>query len=359
VATQAIPGTLPLESSPMAFWPRIAREADSCRTRGLVAALPGLELIRLRSTSGGSSSRFDLEGDFDRWHKATVRERTNALLRSSVAWLPWLALARGTAVGLRIVRTLSCHIRRRLPTMRVLREKCKRFVEINLFGSMWRHAVMMVTAWLIMMPLIRVPGRFGLLRNVWHPAMVEFAGLHNLALLHRSPVLRTGAGDVHCDSKRPLESWQGLLATSRPRRRATWDKGGARSASRRSDQRDGVLAALLGWAEWQTKCRAWEGTARCAPSRHTGAGGRRDGSRVPVADNQFVLHKRAICDGDRPKDFTLAVRPWRGGGGNSAGDRAERGGRVTASGGQTLSTLPLGGDEGDLRQQGVAGQGGR
>jgi hypothetical protein len=50
------------------------------------------------------------------------------------------------------------------------------FVEINLFGVYVAPiSVMMVAAWVIMMPLRRAASRFGLLHNVWHPALLEFA----------------------------------------------------------------------------------------------------------------------------------------------------------------------------------------
>jgi protein AaeX len=50
------------------------------------------------------------------------------------------------------------------------------FVEINLFGVYVAPiSVMMVAAWVIMMPLRRATSRFGLLHNVWHPALLEFA----------------------------------------------------------------------------------------------------------------------------------------------------------------------------------------
>jgi hypothetical protein len=50
------------------------------------------------------------------------------------------------------------------------------FVEINLFGVYVAPiSVMMVAAWVIMVPLLRAASRFGLLRNVWHPALLEFA----------------------------------------------------------------------------------------------------------------------------------------------------------------------------------------
>ena len=51
-----------------------------------------------------------------------------------------------------------------------------RFVEINLFGVyVAPMALMLVAAWLILIPLRRVAIRFGLLRHVWHPALFDFA----------------------------------------------------------------------------------------------------------------------------------------------------------------------------------------
>ena len=51
-----------------------------------------------------------------------------------------------------------------------------RFTEIDLFGVYVAPiSVMMVAAWLVMVVLRRVAGRFGLLRNVWHPALFVFA----------------------------------------------------------------------------------------------------------------------------------------------------------------------------------------
>jgi protein AaeX len=50
------------------------------------------------------------------------------------------------------------------------------FFEINLFGVYVAPiSVMMVVAWLIFIPLRRVANRFGLLRQVWHPALFEFS----------------------------------------------------------------------------------------------------------------------------------------------------------------------------------------
>ncbi|SEE75672.1 Protein of unknown function [Rhizobiales bacterium GAS191] len=49
-------------------------------------------------------------------------------------------------------------------------------VEVNLFGVYVAPiAVMMVAAWLILIPLRRVADHFGLLRHVWHPALFAFA----------------------------------------------------------------------------------------------------------------------------------------------------------------------------------------
>jgi hypothetical protein len=51
-----------------------------------------------------------------------------------------------------------------------------RFVEIDLFGVyVAPMALMLIAAWLILIPLRRVAGRFGLQRHVWHPALFEFA----------------------------------------------------------------------------------------------------------------------------------------------------------------------------------------
>jgi hypothetical protein len=36
-------------------------------------------------------------------------------------------------------------------------------------------ALMLIAAWLILIPLRRVASRFGLLRHVWHPALFVFA----------------------------------------------------------------------------------------------------------------------------------------------------------------------------------------
>ena len=51
-----------------------------------------------------------------------------------------------------------------------------RFTEINLFGvyvaPIW---LMMVAAWIVTIALRRSAARFGLLRDVWHPAMFVFA----------------------------------------------------------------------------------------------------------------------------------------------------------------------------------------
>jgi protein AaeX len=51
-----------------------------------------------------------------------------------------------------------------------------RFTEIDLFGVYVAPiSVMMVAAWLVTIVSRRVAGRFGLLRNVWHPALFVFA----------------------------------------------------------------------------------------------------------------------------------------------------------------------------------------
>ena len=51
-----------------------------------------------------------------------------------------------------------------------------RFTEINLFGVYVAPiSVMMVAAWVVTIGLRRYAARFGLLRYVWHPALVEFS----------------------------------------------------------------------------------------------------------------------------------------------------------------------------------------
>jgi hypothetical protein len=51
-----------------------------------------------------------------------------------------------------------------------------RFVEINVFGVyIAPMALMLIAAWLILIPLRRVASRHGLLRHVWHPALVVFS----------------------------------------------------------------------------------------------------------------------------------------------------------------------------------------
>jgi protein AaeX len=51
-----------------------------------------------------------------------------------------------------------------------------RFVEIDLFGVyVAPMALMLIAAWLILIPLRMVATRLGLLRHVWHPALFEFS----------------------------------------------------------------------------------------------------------------------------------------------------------------------------------------
>ena len=51
-----------------------------------------------------------------------------------------------------------------------------RFTEINLFGVYVAPiSLMMVAAWIVTIALRRSAARFGLLRDVWHPAMFVFA----------------------------------------------------------------------------------------------------------------------------------------------------------------------------------------
>jgi protein AaeX len=51
-----------------------------------------------------------------------------------------------------------------------------RFAEVSLFGVYVAPiSVMMVAAWLLLVPLRRIADRFGLLRHVWHPYLVVFS----------------------------------------------------------------------------------------------------------------------------------------------------------------------------------------
>jgi protein AaeX len=51
-----------------------------------------------------------------------------------------------------------------------------RFTEIDLFGVyVAPMSVMLVAAWVITIVLRRIAARFGLLRQVWHPALFVFA----------------------------------------------------------------------------------------------------------------------------------------------------------------------------------------
>ena len=94
-----------------------------------------------------------------------------------------------------------------------------RFVEINLFGVyVAPMALMLVAAWLILIPLRRVASRFGLQRHVWHPALFEFA-VYMIVL--SCIVLAVGRGDtdVHCrTATRNPQAKRG--ADLRPRREA-------------------------------------------------------------------------------------------------------------------------------------------
>jgi hypothetical protein len=51
-----------------------------------------------------------------------------------------------------------------------------KFVEVDLLGVYVAPiSVMMVAAWLVIVILRKVAGRFGLLAYVWHPALFVFA----------------------------------------------------------------------------------------------------------------------------------------------------------------------------------------
>lgn len=51
-----------------------------------------------------------------------------------------------------------------------------KFAEVNVFGVYVAPiSVMMVAAWLVLIPLRRIAERFGLLRGVWHPNLFVFS----------------------------------------------------------------------------------------------------------------------------------------------------------------------------------------
>jgi hypothetical protein len=51
-----------------------------------------------------------------------------------------------------------------------------RFVEINLLGVYVAPiSLLMIAAWLVTIASRRIASRFGLLRYVWHPALVVFS----------------------------------------------------------------------------------------------------------------------------------------------------------------------------------------
>jgi protein AaeX len=51
-----------------------------------------------------------------------------------------------------------------------------RFTDIDLFGVyVAPMSLLMVAAWFVTITLRRVAARFGLLRHVWHPALLVFA----------------------------------------------------------------------------------------------------------------------------------------------------------------------------------------
>ena len=50
-----------------------------------------------------------------------------------------------------------------------------RFTEINLFGVYVAPiSLLMVAAWILLLPLRRLADRSGLLRRVWHPSLFVF-----------------------------------------------------------------------------------------------------------------------------------------------------------------------------------------
>jgi len=52
-----------------------------------------------------------------------------------------------------------------------------KFAEVDFFGIYVAPiSVMLIAAWLLLVPLRRIGDRFGLSRRVWHPALFWFAG---------------------------------------------------------------------------------------------------------------------------------------------------------------------------------------
>jgi hypothetical protein len=50
-------------------------------------------------------------------------------------------------------------------------------------------ALMLIAAWLILIPLRRVASRYGLLRHVWHPALFDFGKLGSSNLRRRRSLI--------------------------------------------------------------------------------------------------------------------------------------------------------------------------
>ena len=51
-----------------------------------------------------------------------------------------------------------------------------RFTEIDIFGVYVAPiSVLMAAAWIVMIVLRRIASRIGLLENVWHPSLLQFA----------------------------------------------------------------------------------------------------------------------------------------------------------------------------------------
>jgi len=66
-----------------------------------------------------------------------------------------------------------------------------RFTEIDIFGVYVAPiSVLMVAAWIVLIALRRIASRFGLLDNVWHPALFEFAAY--IIILSSSVLLLAG-----------------------------------------------------------------------------------------------------------------------------------------------------------------------
>jgi len=186
-----------------------------------------------------------------------------------------------------------------------------RFNEIDLFGVYVAPiSLMMIGAWLILIPLRRLADGFGLLQQVWHPALFWFAvymmSLSAIVLIAARSVTIMSAGKPR--SEHVIAEVDHSYATPPP-------TGGdnaklpIRAVSVVITLGAVLLAALLTWATWQVYMTApWtrDGTVRVyvvgmAPE----VAGRI--VELPVADNQLVKKGDPLMVID-PTNYAIAVR---------------------------------------------------